>query len=164
MAAEQSTVVVKLQPRISCRSRPSAYMEMPDEKTVMPAKVECVERARLLVEAHFQVLGYAARAAAPIKRHHKKPDENHRRNRAHPIEVGGHDAVLGAAARHADQFLGAEIGRQEGQAGDPDGHGMAGGQEVPAGGDFLAKAPADTEDESEIDDENCVINCSEFQR
>ena len=84
----------------------------------------------------------------------KMPDEDHRRNRAHPIEVGGHDAVLCAVARHAHQFLGAEIGRQEGQAGDPDGDRMAGGKEVPAGGDLLAKPPADTEDETEIDREN----------
>ena len=46
MAAEQSTVVVKLHPRISCSSRPSAYMEMPEENTVMPAKVSAL-RARV---------------------------------------------------------------------------------------------------------------------
>ena len=31
--------MVKLQPSTSCSSRPSAYIEMPDEKTVMTAKV-----------------------------------------------------------------------------------------------------------------------------
>ena len=78
----------------------------------------------------------------------KMPDEDHRRDRAHPVEVGGHDAVFGAVAGHADQFLGAEIGRQEGEAGDPDGDRVAGGEEVAAGGDLLAKPPADTEDET----------------
>ena len=81
----------------------------------------------------------------------KTPDEEHRRDRAHPVEVRGHDAVLGADAAHADQFLRAEIGREEGQAGDPDRDRVAGGEKVAAGGDLLAKSPADAEDETEID-------------
>ena len=39
MAAEQSTLVVKLHPRIRRSRRPSAYIEIPDENTVMPANV-----------------------------------------------------------------------------------------------------------------------------
>ena len=58
---------------------------------------------------------------------------------------------LAPLPRHADQFLGAEIGRQEGEAGDPDGNRMAGGEKVAAGGDLLAKPPADAEDETEIE-------------
>ncbi len=42
MAAEQSTLVVKLQPRIRRRRRPSAYIEIPEENTVMPAKVSAL--------------------------------------------------------------------------------------------------------------------------
>ena len=126
MAAESSTDVVKLQPSTSCSSSPSAYIEMPDENTVMMAKVMRVEGARLFVEAQLQVFGHGARAAAVVERHHEHAHEQHRGNRADPVEVRRHDAVLGAGSRHADQFLRAEVGREEGQAGDPDGHRPAG--------------------------------------
>ncbi len=39
MAAESSTEAVKLHPSASFNSSPSAYMEMPEENTVMIAKV-----------------------------------------------------------------------------------------------------------------------------
>ena len=127
-------------------------------------KAQGVERARLFVEAKFEVLGDGAGAAAVVEGHHEDADEDHGRDGAHPVEVGGHDAVLGAAAGHADQFLRAEIGRQEGEAGDPDGDGVAGGEEVLAGGDLPAESPSDAEDEPEIDCEDGVINRCEFQK
>jgi hypothetical protein len=40
-------------------------------------------------------------------------------NRADPVKMRGHDAVLRAGRAHADHFLRAEIGGEEGQAGDP---------------------------------------------
>ncbi|MEO5714261.1 MAG: hypothetical protein ABIT37_12310 [Luteolibacter sp.] len=40
--------------------------------------------------------------------------KDHRGNRAHPIEVGGHDPVFGTGRRHADDFLGSEVGGKEG--------------------------------------------------
>ena len=52
-------MVVKLQPSTSCSSSPSAYIEMPEENTVMPANVSALKRARLLVEAQLQILGHA---------------------------------------------------------------------------------------------------------
>src|ERR1035441_2387370 len=42
MAAEQSTLAVKLHPRIRCSRRPSAYIEMPDENTVMTANASAL--------------------------------------------------------------------------------------------------------------------------
>src|ERR1019366_4705689 len=80
------------------------------------------------------------------------------------VEMGCHDAIFCAVPGHAHQFLSAEVGRQEGEAGDPNGHRAAGGQKVPAGGDLTPKPPADTEDEAEIDGEYQVINYGEFQR
>jgi hypothetical protein len=38
-SAESSTELVKLHPRTSSNRRPSAYIEMPDENTVIAAKV-----------------------------------------------------------------------------------------------------------------------------
>jgi len=57
--------------------------------------------------------------------------------------VGGHDAVLGAVAAHADEFLRAEVGGEEGEAGDPDGDGMSGGEEITASTTytFMAQFP-----------------------
>ena len=39
MAAESSTDAVKLQPKTSWNNNPNAYIEIPDEKTVITAKV-----------------------------------------------------------------------------------------------------------------------------
>ena len=70
---------------------------------------------------------------------------------------------LAPEARHADQFLGAEVGRQEGEAGDPDRNGAAGGEKVAAGRDLLAKAPADAQHEGEVEGQNDVVYRSECQ-
>ena len=64
-----------------------------------------VEAARLLVEAQLQVLRHRARLRAVVERHHEDADEHHRRDRADPVEMAGHDAVLGARGRHADDLL-----------------------------------------------------------
>jgi len=64
---------------------------------------------------------------------------------------------------HPDQFLRAQIGGQEGEAGDPDWDGMAGCQEVAAGRDLLAQDPSDAEDEGEIQRQNDVVNGGQFQ-
>ena len=105
MAAESSTELVKLHPSTSWNKSPSAYMEMPDENTVMTAKVIGVQRAGLFVEAEFEVFGDAARAAAVIERHHEDADEQHGGHRADPVKVRGHDAVLGSGRAHSDHLL-----------------------------------------------------------
>ena len=53
-------------------------MEMPDEKMVITAKVKALNaRVRLVIEAHFQVLGNAAHAGrAVIERHHENGREH----------------------------------------------------------------------------------------
>ena len=65
---------------------------------------------------------------------------------------------LAPDAAHADQFLRAEIGREEGQAGDPDRDGPAGGQEIVAGGNALLRPPSRCPDEGEIQRENRVVD------
>ena len=109
-----------------------AYMEMPEEKTVMTAKEMALKAARLFIEAQLQVLGHRARLRAVVERHHEDAEEHHGRDGADPIEVAGHDAVLGAGRGHADDFLRAEIGREEGEARDPGGNGASGQEEVGA--------------------------------
>ena len=104
---------------------------------------ESVVGARLLVVAHFEVLGNGAGFAAVVERHHENSHEQDGRNGADPIEVGGHDAILGAGGGHADEFLGAEVGRDECQAGDPDGNRTPGKKEIAAGGHLLPKHPPD---------------------
>ena len=102
-----------------CSSFAIAYIEMPDEKTVISANEIALKRARLLVEPQPQVLGHRARARAVVERHHEDAEEHHRRDRADPVEVAGRDAVLRARRRHADDFLRAEVRRDERQAADP---------------------------------------------
>src|ERR1019366_1359610 len=155
MAAEHSTLAVKLHPRIRFSSRPSAYIEIPDENTVMTANASAFS-ARVF--SSKRSLRYSGTLRARLAQ------ENHRRNRAHPIEVGRHDAIFCATPGHPHQFLSAEIGRQKGEARDPYGHRTAGGKKIPAGGDLASKPPADTEDETEINGKNRVIDYSEFQR
>ena len=46
MMAESQTLTLKSQPRMRLSSSAIAYIEMPDEKTVMPAKVMAL-RARV---------------------------------------------------------------------------------------------------------------------
>ena len=50
------------QPRQQLEQRPIAYMEMPEEKTVMTANEIALSAARLLVEPQPQVLGHRVRA------------------------------------------------------------------------------------------------------
>ena len=123
---------------------------------------ERVEGARLLVEAELQIFGHGSRAAAVVKRHHEDAHEDHRRDRAHPIEMGGHDAILGARGDHADQFLRAQVGRDKGQAGDPDGQRTPGRQEFIGRGYFLLEQPSDTDNEDKVEDKDEVIDWGEY--
>ena len=122
---------------------PSAYIEMPDENTVITANVTRVQSPRLLVESQLQIFRHAARAASIIERHHEDADEQHGRHRADPIKMRGHDAVLRAGSAHADHFLRAKIRGDERQAGDPDRDRASGGEEIGAGCDLAFHDPAD---------------------
>ena len=71
--------------------------------------------------------------------------------------MGGGDAIFGAAGGHADQFQRAEVGRDEGQAGDPGRDGAAGGEEVRGGLHVARQGEADADDETDINEEDGVI-------
>ena len=125
---------------------------------------EGVEAAGLLIEAQLEVFGDGTGLAAVIKRHHEDAHEEHGGNGADPIEVGRHDAILGAGSRHADEFLRAEIGRDEGEAGDPDRDGAPGEQKVATGRDFLTQHPTDADHKGEVRGQYDVVDGSEVHR
>src|SRR2546427_3602588 len=65
---------------------------------------------------------------------------------------------------HADQFLRAEISGKKSEAGDPDGNGAAGEQEVAARVNFLSQAPADAQHAGEVQDRKSTrLNSSHSQ-
>ena len=117
----------------------------------MTAKEKALTRAGLLVEAQAQVFGHRARLRAVVERHHEDADEDHGRDGADPVEVAGDDAVLGAGGAHADDFLGAEVGGDEGEAADPGGNGASGEEEVVAGAHVALEGEADAQHEDEVD-------------
>jgi hypothetical protein len=66
--------------------------------------------------------------------------------------------ALGAGGRHADDFLGAEVGGDEGQAGNPGRHRAPGQEEV---GAVLYAPPqheADAQHEAEVDDHDQPVD------
>jgi hypothetical protein len=88
-----------------------------------------VELVRRVVEPQAQVLRHRANLRAVVERHHHEAQEDHRRDCADPVVVDRRDAVLGAVGRHPDHLERAEVGRDEGEAGDPRRQ-RAAGQEV----------------------------------
>ncbi len=112
---------------------------------------EGVDGAGLLVEAHAEVLGDAAGLGAVVEGHHEDADEDHGGDGAYPVEMAGDDAVLGARGAHADDFLRAEVGGDEGEAADPGGNGASGEEEVVAGAHVALEGEADAQNEDEID-------------
>ena len=102
------------------RRRQHAHVEVPTEHQVQQQSQgvhgnarrenrhhregEGIKPARLFVEAHLQVFGNGAGLAAVIERHHENAHEQHGGDGSEPIEMGGHDAVLGARSGHADKF------------------------------------------------------------
>src|ERR1019366_6051212 len=90
--------------------------------------------------------------------HHEYGQEHHRRDGAHPVEVAGHDAVLGAGSSHADDFLSAEVGGEESQARDPGGNGAARHEEVGAALHIAFEDPPDADDEGKVDEQNSVVD------
>ena len=123
-----------------------------------------VQAARLFIKAHAQVLGHRARLRAVIERHHEKPHENHRRNRADPIEVACRDSVLGAGSGHADHFLRAQICRNKSESAHPGGNRAACEEEVGAGAHRALQRHADSQHKHEVDQEDCPINPGHIAR
>ena len=99
-----------------------------------------------LVEALEQVLGDRADLGAVVERHHHEAQEDHRRDRADPVVVDRRDAVLGAVGADAQDLRRAEVGRDEGQAGDPRRQRAAGQEVVEARLDVALGDAADAED------------------
>ena len=94
-----------------------------------------VEQVGRLVVPAAQVVRDAVHPGAVVERHHHQAEEDHRRDRADPVEVHGRDAVLGAVRGHAEDLDRAEVRGDERQPGDPGRQRAAGEQEVLAGGD-----------------------------
>jgi hypothetical protein len=111
-----------------------------------------IEAARLLVESKPQVLRYRPRARPVIERHHEDAKEDHRRDRADPVEMAGRDAVLRTGRCHADDFLRAQVGRNERQAAHPRGDRASRLKEVHAGRRRALQCEADTQHEPEVDE------------
>ena len=109
-----------------------AYMEMPEEKTVMMAKEKALTARVFSSKRMRRYSGTRAGLGAVVERHHEDADEDHGGDGADPVEVAGDDAVLGAGGAHADDFLRAEVGGDEGEAADPGGDGAPGEEEVVA--------------------------------
>ncbi len=117
-----------------------------------------VQPARLLVEPQPQVLGHRVGPRAVVERHHEQADEDHRRDRADPVEVAGGDPVLGPRGGHADDLLRPEVGRDERQPADPGGDRPAREEEVLAGLHELLERKADPQHEGEVDQHDQVVD------
>ena len=134
-----------------CSSLAIAYIEMPDENTVISANEIALKPRVFSSKRSRRYSGHRARARAVVERHHEDAEEDHRRNRADPVEVAGRDAVLRARRRHADDFLRAEVGRDERQPADPRRDRAPRLKERRARRRPLLQRDADAEDEGEVD-------------
>ena len=66
-----------------------------------------------------------------------------------------------AGRAHADDFLGAEVGADEGESADPGRDGAAGEEEVVGGAHVALEGEADAEDEAEIDQHDEPVDIGE---
>ncbi len=119
---------------------------------------ERVEDVRRLVEAQPQVLGDRPDLRPVVEGHHHDPEEDHRRDGADPVVVDRVDAELRAVGRHAQDLQGAEVGRDEGEAGDPGRERASREEVVEARLDVAAGGEADPEDHHEVDDQDQVVD------
>ena len=122
-----------------------------------------VERAGLFVEAQAQKLRHRARLRAVVERHHEDAHKDHGRDGADAVEVRGLKAVLGARSAHADHFLRAQVGADEGQAADPGGQRAAGLEEVLARLHVALEGKADAQHKDEVQQHDQPIDRGEFQ-
>jgi hypothetical protein len=77
---------------------------------------------------------------------------------ADPVEVGGHDAVLGAGGGHAHHLLRSEVGGQERKSGDPGRDAAAGLEEVGRGLGLLLEKEPDAQDEERVSEQDGVVD------
>src|SRR5207249_10149581 len=82
----------------------------------------------------------------------------HGGNSAQPVEVIDDHAVLGAVRGHAHHFQRAQVGGHERQPRDPPGNRAAGEKEILARFHAAAQREADAQHESEVDDDDRVID------
>ena len=76
--------------------------------------------------------------------------------------MAGGDAVFGARRAHADDFLGAEIGADEGQSADPGGERAAGLEEVFAGLHVALEGKADAQHKHEVEQHDDPVDGCEI--
>lgn len=120
-------------------------------------EAERVEQVGGAVESQPQVLRHAADLGAVVEGHHHDAQEDHRRDRADPVVVDRHHAVLGPVRGHSDDLQRAQVRRDEGETGHPGRQGAAGEEEVDAGPDRPAGGEADPEDGDEVQRQNQVV-------
>src|SRR6266511_46488 len=82
---------------------------------------QLIDQVGLAIVAAQQVLGDAPDPGTVVERHHDHTEEYHGGYRADPVVVHDAYAVLGAACRHPENLDRAEIGGDEGNAGNPGG-------------------------------------------
>ena len=109
------------------------------------------------VVAPPQPLGHRAHLRPVVEGHHHQAEEDHGRDRADPVEVHGRHAVLGAVGRHPEDLERAEVGRHEGQPGDPRGQRAAREEEVEVRLHQAARGEADAHDGDEVDRDDRVV-------
>jgi len=109
-----------------------------------------VPRAGLFVEPQPEEFRHRARFRSVVERHHEDADKNHGGNGADPVEVAGDDAILCAGSAHADDFLGAEVSRDESQTADPGGQRAPGLEEVLAGFHEAFECEANAQHKNEV--------------
>ena len=121
-----------------------------------------VEAAGPLVKTELEVFGHGARLGAVIEGHHEHGEEDHGRNCAHPIEMAGGDAVLGAAGRHAHQFQRAQVGGDESQARDPRRNRAPGREEVRRALHVTLQGETNANDEDDVNAQDGVVDEAEL--
>ena len=123
---------------------------------------EGVDGAGLLVEAEAEELWDGTGLGSVVERHHEDADEDHGWDGSDPIELAGDDAVFGSGGAHADDFLGSEVGGDEGEAADPGGDGASSEEEIVGGAHVALEGEADAEDEDEVDQHDEPVDDGEI--
>ena len=78
-----------------------------------------VKASRGLVVAELQKARNGVDAAGVVEGGHEERHEDHRRDRAYPVVVGLHDAVLGSSRPHAHYLQRPQVGPEERKARHP---------------------------------------------
>ena len=130
----------------------------PGDEQLRHRERDRVDQVRAGAEAAPHELGDRAHLGAVVERHHDDAEEEHRRDRADPEVVHGRQADLGAGGGHAHDLDGPEVGRHEGQPGDPGRQRATREEEVDRVRDPPTGHQPDREDESEVDRDDQVVD------